>query len=1087
MTLFPEDYPSSAILVVEDNPLILKMMRMVLTAAGYAVLEAPDGRTALELMQQADPLPALILQDIILPDIDGFDLVRRLRAVPHGTEIPILACTGYLSSAEEAQVASVGFDGLMLKPIEPSLLLATIAPFLARHSMLPAVTATGTRVLIVDDDPIQLKLASASLSQQGFEVLTADTGALALEQARRVPPDVILSDVLMPGIDGFRLAQAVRQDGQIAHIPVILATSSIVEDADRQLTLMSGAQELVLKSPGFEQAIEAVRRWEMTPIVRDDTPLDAAEAERQYTDRVRAQLERQVSLNTGLVQRVSILKASLAALGSIGTVLGRRGAISGTLQEVLGQCLDIAGISRGALFLERPRGVCSAVTSVGFEERQEDALASCFGEPDLFAAVSQSETVLSLTAGRAAGEAQQRLLAALGKSAALLVPINASPIHGVLLLASANRDLSTDAWHAFATTLAAQLGQTLALENAFTELVTSEQRFRAVVDASPTGMVVVNAHGRIHLVNERLAAMFGYAPEALPGLPLGLLLPERDRVTHERACAEFNEAPATRAMGTGREVSGRRNDGTLLPIEVGLVPLTMDGEQMTLASVIDITERKASERALADREARLRALMENAGDGITIISQDGLILEVNRRATEILGLSSEAVVGRHIESFIPVDPTGRHVRNFRDAVVRGRGAAPGVPILRPDGSTAVVDFALSLVDLGQERVVISIGREVTEREALETQYRQAQKMEAVGLLAGGVAHDFNNLLTAIGGHAQLVLEDLPADDPRRSDLETILTASARAGELTNQLLAFSRKQVLSPAVQDPAVLVRELEKMVGRLMFEEIRLVIRIDETAGRILADAGQLTQVLMNLVVNARDAMPQGGVLTISVAPGRLEGQEAVELAVSDTGTGMSEGVRGRVFEPFFTTKPIGKGTGLGLSTAYGIVQQSGGIIEVDSELGRGSTFRILLPTVPLLDEAPCIAERSPATGGTETILLVEDDAGVRAFAVRALRRAGYTVLEASEPTQAITLAAGHRGVLHLLVTDVVLPVMNGRALADRLQASRGSLEILYTSGYTDDEVVRRGVLQQSVAFLQKPYSATQLTGRVRRILDS
>jgi PAS domain S-box-containing protein len=1073
--------------VVEDNPVILEMMGRVLATAGYEVLEAPDGRTALDLMRRADPLPSLILQDIILPDIDGFDLVRQLRAGPHGTEIPILACTGYLSSAEEAQVASVGFDGLMLKPIERSLLLATIAPFLARHSMLPAVTASGTRVLIVDDDPIQLMLARASLAHQGFEVLTAGTGAQALEQARRVPPDVILSDVLMPEIDGFRLAQAVRQDGQIAHIPVILATSSIVEDADRQLAFMSGAQELVHKSPGFEHAIDAVRRWEATPVVRDDTPLDAAEAERQYTDRVRAQLERQVSLNTGLVQRVSILKASLAALGSIGAVLGRRGESTGTLQEVLVQCLDIAGISRGALFLERPRGMCSAVTSVGFEDEDQDALASCFGEPDLFAVVAQSETVLSLTAGRTVGEAQQRLLAALGKSAALLVPINASPIHGVLLLASANRDLSTDAWRAFATTLAAQLGQALALENAFTELVTSEQRFRAVVDSSPTGMVVVNAHGRIHLVNERLAAMFGYAPETLPGLPLGLLLPEADRVAHERACEGYNEAPAARAMGAGREVSGRRQDGSVIPIEVGLVPLTMDGERMTLASVIDITKRKASERALADREARLRALMENAGDGITVISQDGLILEVNRRATEILGLSSGEIVGRHIESFIPVDPTGRHVRNFRDAVVRGRGAAPGVPILRPDGSTAVVDFALSLVDLGEERVVLSIGREVTEREALEAQFRQAQKMEAVGLLAGGVAHDFNNLLTAIGGHAQLVLEDLPADDPRRNDLETILAASARAGELTNQLLAFSRKQVLSPAVQDPAVLVRELEKMVGRLMFEEIRLVIRIDETAGRILADAGQLTQVLMNLVVNARDAMPQGGVLTISVAPGRLQGQEAVELAVSDTGTGMSESVRGRVFEPFFTTKAIGKGTGLGLSTAYGIVQQSGGVIEVDSELGRGSTFRILLPTVPARDEAPGIAERSPATGGTETILLVEDDAGVRSFAARALRRAGYVILEASEATKAIAMAAAHRGVVHLLVTDVVLPGMNGRALADRLQASRASLKILYTSGYTDDEVVRRGVLQQCVAFLQKPYSVAQLTQQVRRILDS
>ncbi len=439
-------------------------------------------------------------------------------------------------------------------------------------------------------------------------------------------------------------------------------------------------------------------------------------------------------------------------------------------------------------------------------------------------------------------------------------------------------------------------------------------------------------------------------------------------------------------------------------------------------------------------------------------------------------------------------------------VAVGRTIREGVPyqlehgIVRPDGTVRIVQEQglLDKDEAGRPRRLLGTVHDITTRRQMELQLRQAQKMEAVGRLAGGIAHDFNNILTAITGYAGLLLEDLAGDDARRADVDEIRRAAERAAALTRQLLAFSRQQVLAPRVLDLNELVTNLDKMLRRLIGEDMELVTVPAPDLGAIRADPGQLEQVLVNLVVNARDAMPEGGRLTIETANVTLDEEYArlhapavpgryVLLAVSDTGMGMDPETRSHIFEPFYTTKEKGKGTGLGLATVYGIVKQSGGFVWVYSEPGQGATFKIYLPRVdePAQPLEP-LATATTSLRGTETVLLVEDEVTVRAVAREMLERQGYTVLEATGAEAAMALAEAHRGPIHLLLTDVVMPGSSGRALADRLTALRPELRVLFMSGYTDEAVVRHGILERGVAYLQKPFAPEGLARRVREVID-
>jgi PAS domain S-box-containing protein len=511
-----------------------------------------------------------------------------------------------------------------------------------------------------------------------------------------------------------------------------------------------------------------------------------------------------------------------------------------------------------------------------------------------------------------------------------------------------------------------------------------------------------------------------------------------------------------------------------------------------------VVERTA---ALQETEERFHLFVEGVKDyAIIMLDSQGRVVSWNAGAERLKGYTAEEILGRHFASFYPAEAvqTGKPDRALAAAAARETSEEEGWRV-RKDGTRFWASVLLTALrdGAGTLRGFANVTRDITERKALEEQYQQAQKMEAVGHLAAGVAHDFNNLLTIISGFSEMMLTALPAGDPNRGLIQSIYQAGERAALLTRQLLAFSRKQVIEPRVLDLNEVVGNAEKMLRRLIGEDVRLATVLAPNLDRIKADPGQVEQVIINLAVNARDAMPQGGRLTIETSNVELDENYArshaevkpgrhVMLAVTDTGSGMTEEVQRHVFEPFFTTKGPGKGTGLGLATVFGIVKQSGGHVWVYSEVGRGTTFKVYFPSVEEVAPARGSEESRPtAPSGTGTVLLVEDDKQVRGMTRFALQSFGYTVLEAQDGEEALRVAQAHSGAIDLLITDVVMPGIGGRRLAEALSRFRPGIKVLYVSGYTDDAVVRHGVLETEVAFLQKPFAMATLATKVRDVL--
>jgi len=551
----------------------------------------------------------------------------------------------------------------------------------------------------------------------------------------------------------------------------------------------------------------------------------------------------------------------------------------------------------------------------------------------------------------------------------------------------------------------------------------------------------------------------------------------------------IGEERAVAAMRAGaRDYVSKNNLKRLVPV--------MERELREAAGRRD---RLRAEAALRESEARHTTLVQHAPVGIYCSTPAGRFLSANHALVRMLGYeSAEQLLALDMGRDVYADRAERQRLLERDSYSDREYDEVEATWKRKDGRRLTVQLSVRAVRDGTGQVVFyeTFARDITERRQLESQLLQAQKMEAVGRLAGGVAHDFNNLLTVILSYSDLLLEDLPSDAPDREDVEEIRKAAIAASTLTRQLLAFSRQQVLQPRVLDVNEVIAGTEKLLGRLLGEDVRFTTTLASKLGAVKVDPGQLEQIIMNLAVNARDAMPRGGRLTIETAnveldeayvrghplaqPGRY-----VMLAVTDTGVGMDAATQARIFEPFFTTKEPGKGTGLGLATVYGIVKQHGGSIWVYSEPGRGTSFKIYLPRV---DEAvsPQIATPAETVGGSETVLVTEDVAAVRAVAKQMLERQGYTVLEAPDGEAAITLVEQYAEVIHLLLTDVVMPDVSGRELATRLQALRPHLKVLYMSGYTDDAIVRHGILEEGIAYLQKPFTPDTLARKVRAVLD-
>ena len=513
-----------------------------------------------------------------------------------------------------------------------------------------------------------------------------------------------------------------------------------------------------------------------------------------------------------------------------------------------------------------------------------------------------------------------------------------------------------------------------------------------------------------------------------------------------------------------------------------------------LASAI---EHKRSEEALRRSEARYRSVVQSAVYGIYRSNLEGKFLDVNPALVAMLGRNSAEEVlclDPKVDVFVDAKEQSRLMVEFRRGV---RVDNVEVRWKRQDGKAITVRLSGRAVKGETGDVVEVIAEDVTERRVLEDQFRQAQKMEAVGRLAGGVAHDFNNLLMVISGYTEVLMEHTAQDHALHPKIAAIQQASDRATTLTRQLLAFSRKQLLELKVVDVNAIVKDIERLLRPLIGENIELVTRLAGDLGRTRADAGQIEQVIMNLVVNSKDALPNGGKIIIQTANVSLEDDSSREcsyirpgpyvmLSIEDNGHGMDKETQSRIFEPFFTTKEKGKGTGLGLSTVYGIIKQSGGYVLAQSEVGRGTTFRIYLPRVEEPAENASVTSASQsAAGGSETVLLVEDEESVRQLVRETLEAKGYKVLEANHGDAALQIASDYHGPIDMLITDVVMPGMSGRELSEQLSASDPDIKILYLSGYTEDAVVHQGVLEPGTSFLQKPFTLQALARKVREVL--
>jgi two-component system, cell cycle sensor histidine kinase and response regulator CckA len=643
------------------------------------------------------------------------------------------------------------------------------------------------------------------------------------------------------------------------------------------------------------------------------------------------------------------------------------------------------------------------------------------------------------------------------------------------------------------------------------QLRESEERYRELFENANDIIYTHDLAGNFTSANAAAERMTGYTRAEVVRMNMAQILPPGDL---ERTRGMLRNK-IMQGGTTTYELTMLAKDGRPLILEVSTRLIRQQGQIVGVQGIArDITQRKEMEEALRASEAKERrnaeiqaAILKALPANVALLDGSGKIVTVNEswkhfgETNHFLG--GQAEIGsdylEECERATPGCPEAAAATRGIRSVLTGEQAEFNLEYSHhSNGETHWFRLIVTPVS-GDEAVgAVVMHVDITEVVRLEERLRQSQKMEAVGRLAGGVAHDFNNLLTVITGYSELLLRGLGKGAPERLHAEEIRKAADQAAALTGQLLAFGRKQMLAPQVLDPNDLVRDMEKMLRRVIGEDIDLATSLAESLGCVRADLGQLQQVVLNLAINARDAMPHGGKLTIETSNVILDRAYArkylevqtgryVLLAVSDTGCGMSQEVRSHLFEPFFTTKEIGKGTGLGLSTIYGIVKQSGGHVAVYSEPGQGTTFKVYLPQV---DEAGAAAAAVPATqglpGGNEVVLLVEDQDRVRGLTREVLSRCGYTVLEAPNGCEGLKLVQEHRGPIHLLMTDVVMPEMNGRALADRLASLRPEIRVLFTSGYTDGAVVRHGVLKAKTAFLQKPFTPDGLAAKVREVLD-
>ena len=619
--------------------------------------------------------------------------------------------------------------------------------------------------------------------------------------------------------------------------------------------------------------------------------------------------------------------------------------------------------------------------------------------------------------------------------------------------------------------------------------------YRQVLSYCKEGITIQDVRGRVIEQNSAHRILLGYSDSELFGKTPGHYL-EGGRPEFEQAMKKLSQSGRYQCKARCRTSSGQWIDADLLAFPIR----NEAGDIAGFATLVhDLTEMRHTEAALRESEERFAAFMNNSSVVALMRNLQGQYVYVNRAFEELVGKGASEILGRTPYEIWPPEIAKMLAAADQQVLATGQVVELHEKTVLPGGKPKEwLSIKFPFRDGRNREYVGGVAIDITEQKSLEAQLRQSQKMEAVGRLAGGIAHDFNNLLTIILGYSEILLGSSKIDADQRSKIQELKKAGERAARLTRQLLAFSRKQVMTPKVMDLNVLVENLRKMIERVIGEDIELVTVPFAPLGSVKADPGQVEQIIMNLVVNARDAMPSGGRLTIETANVEFDAEYArshlpgspgkyVMVAVSDTGTGMDPEIQKHIFEPFFTTKETGKGTGLGLATVYGIVKQSGGFIWVYSEQHVGTTFKVYLPRIQQQKGLPLETGQEPEKlEGTETVLVAEDESALRTLIRETLERHGYTVLEAGDGKEAVEISGRYKSPVHLLIADVVMPQMSAHELAERIASARPETKVLFISGYTDDAIIHHGVVDLSTAFLQKPFSPNTLARKVRLVLS-
>lgn len=1009
-------------------------------------------------------------------------------------------------------------------------------------------------ILVVDDIAANRELLVTLLRHRGHRPVEAADGAAALEAVRAERPDLVITDGLMPVMDGFELVRQLRLDPDTARIPLVFCTAHYAERDARALALSSGVAAVLTKPLEPEDALRVIDA--VLAASRAEAPAPEPVALAGEFDRAHLRL---VTDKLSLADvHLRAANARLRALVNVGVELASERDPQRLLETVCHDALELFGAVSATLGILRRDG-SGMERVVGRGVAAEGWLAPGTPLPHALAPVVDARR--TLRGGEPAGGG-----AALGLPpghpavrAWLAAPVaSPSQAYGWLCLARHEAVLFTDDDEALLTALAGQVGRIyengyfyrmardrageLEREVADRQRAENEARHRAELSAlgAAVGLSLAGpgslgkvlgecAEALVALLDAvcariwtladgvlELQAAVGGAPPALDAARVALgdgLIGAIAAARRARVVPDVHADPTLPDPGWAHREGVAAFAAYPLVVTdrvVGVVALFTrrplgGAAAAALASLAHHLalgiERHRQDDALRTAEERTRFALRSANVGIWDFDYATGALRWSEMLEAQYGIEPGSFGGTFEAFMALMHPDDRVAA--QEAMDRAAAAGSEFTVMTralwADGTVRWLRGIgrMLLDDDGNPARGVGVSLDVTERRTLEERYQQAQKMEAIGRLAGGVAHDFNNVLTVVNGYSELLLELYPLAPDARELVQEIAAAGHRAASLTRQLLAFSRKQVLATQLVDLNQVVARAEAMLRRLVGEDVALATALAPGLPPILADPGQIEQIIMNLVVNARDAMPRGGRITLETAGVEVDDRFAlpqaglrpgphVLLAVSDTGVGMTPEVLAHLFEPFFSTKGS-EGTGLGLATVHGIVRQSGGYVNVYSEPGKGSTFKIYLPAVEEGPPAPPLAPAAgPLPAGTEVVLLVEDEDGVRALCRSVLRSCGYTVLAAAGASEALRLAEAHAGRVRLLLTDVVMPEVGGRLLAEQVEALCPGLAVLYMSGYTDDAVIRHGVLQADTAFLQKPFTPAALATRVRQVLD-